>query len=48
MSDITSLDNLRNYFNSGVTQTYSFRKEQLKKLKSTILNHEQDIYDCIA
>jgi aldehyde dehydrogenase (NAD+) len=36
---------LRNYFDSGITLPYAFRKEQLKKLKQSILNHEQDLYD---
>lgn len=47
MTDITSLENLQKYFNSGGTQSYSFRKEQLKKLKSAVLEHEQEIYDAL-
>ena len=47
MADITSLEKLRQYFNSGSTKPYTFRKEQLKKLKSSILNHEQDLYDAL-
>lgn len=47
MSDITSLNKLKNYFNSGATQSYAFRKEQLKKLKTAIFNHEQDLYDAL-
>ncbi|MEI9944029.1 MAG: aldehyde dehydrogenase [Chitinophagaceae bacterium] len=38
---------LRQYFDSGITRSYSFRKEQLQKLKKSILNHEQDIYDAL-
>lgn len=47
MPDITHLNNLQDYFNSGATQSYAFRKEQLKKLKSTILDHEQELYDAL-
>ena len=44
---LTSLQHLRTHFNSGITKEYSFRKEQLKKLKSSILKHEQDLYDAL-
>ncbi len=47
MADIASLEKLRTYFHSGVTRSYSFRKEQLKKLKASILNHEQDLYNAL-
>ena len=38
---------LRSYFDSGATKEFFFRKEQLKKLKASILNHEQDLYDAL-
>lgn len=47
MPDIASLEKMRQYFNSGETKPYSFRKEQLKKLKSSILNHEEDLYNAL-
>jgi aldehyde dehydrogenase (NAD+) len=47
MADITSLEKMRQYFNTGTTKPYAFRKEQLKKLKASILNHEQDLYDAL-
>jgi len=47
MADISSLGKMRQYFNSGATRSYVFRKEQLKKLKSSILKHEQDLYDAL-
>jgi aldehyde dehydrogenase (NAD+) len=47
MADISSLENLRKYFSRGNTQSYAFRKEQLKKLKASVLDHEQDIYDAL-
>ena len=47
MADISSLEKMRRHFNSGATRLYAFRKEQLKKLKAAILNHEQDLYDAL-
>src|SRR6185503_6519845 len=44
---LSSLQRLRDYFNSGITKDYNFRKEQLKKLKASILKHEQDLYDAL-
>ncbi|HLG39572.1 MAG TPA: aldehyde dehydrogenase [Chitinophagaceae bacterium] len=38
---------LRKHFASGITLPYTFRKEQLKKLKQSILSHEQDLYDAL-
>lgn len=35
---------MRSFFLSGATQSFTFRKEQLKKLKKAILAHEQEIY----
>ncbi|HJS54202.1 MAG TPA: hypothetical protein VJ765_06645, partial [Chitinophagaceae bacterium] len=47
MADISRLEKMRHYFNSGITRPYSFRKGHLKKLRSSILNHEQDLYDSL-
>ncbi len=47
MADITQLEKMRQYFSTGSTLSYDFRKEQLKKLKTSILNHEQDLYDAL-
>jgi aldehyde dehydrogenase (NAD+) len=38
---------LRHHFDSGITLSYAFRKEQLKKLKQSIMEHEQAIYDAL-
>lgn len=38
------LGQLRSYFESGATQSYSFRKQQLKKLKDSILKYEDELY----
>ncbi len=47
MADISSLEKMRHYFNSGATRPYAFRREQLQKLKASILKHEQDLYDAL-
>jgi aldehyde dehydrogenase (NAD+) len=47
MADITSLEKMRQHFNSGATRPYTFRKDRLKKLKIAILRHEQDLYDAL-
>lgn len=47
MPDIASLEKMRRYFNSGATRSYAFRKEQLKKLKTAILRHEDELYDAL-
>ncbi|MEO6612494.1 MAG: aldehyde dehydrogenase [Chitinophagaceae bacterium] len=47
MADIASLQRMREFFNNGITRTYAFRKEQLKKLKASILRHEQGLYDAL-
>ena len=35
---------MRNYYNSGITKPYAFRRQQLKKLKQAIEKKEQEIY----
>jgi aldehyde dehydrogenase (NAD+) len=47
MANITSLEKMRQHFNGGSTKSYAFRKEQLKQLKTSILSHEQDLYDAL-
>lgn len=47
MAEITSLERMQVFFTSGATKTYQFRKEQLKKLKSSILKHEEDLYNAL-
>jgi len=37
----------RNYFNSGATRSYTFRKQQLLALKECIVRYEQQIYDAL-
>ncbi len=38
-----SVNRKRQYFESGVTRSYAFRKEQLQKLKAAIVGYEFDI-----
>jgi aldehyde dehydrogenase (NAD+) len=47
MNFTTELQNLQTYFNSGVTKSYTFRLDQLKKLKTSILQHEAEIYNAL-
>jgi len=47
METIKSLLDLREYFDQGNTQSYQFRKEQLLQLKSSIIRHEQDLYNAL-
>ena len=44
---ISNLSLLRRHFDSGNTLAYEFRRDQLEKLKQSILNHEQDLYDAL-
>ncbi len=44
------MDNLiqmRNYFNSGITKPYAFRKEQLKKLRAAVKKYENQIHEAL-
>jgi aldehyde dehydrogenase (NAD+) len=41
------LQGLRAFYESGVTRTLAFRKQQLQKLKATILKYEQPLYDAL-
>lgn len=40
MANMEQLQAMRQYFESGATKPYSFRKEQLKKLKTALLKYE--------
>src|SRR4030095_9127864 len=46
--NIGNLSAIRDYFDSGVTRPYSFRKEQLQKLKTAILKYESELYDALC
>jgi aldehyde dehydrogenase (NAD+) len=41
------LDRLRNFYQSGATLPYEFRKEKLQLLKAAILKYEQQLYNAL-
>ena len=44
------MDNLiqmRNHFNSGITKSYAFRKEQLKKLQAAVKKYENQLHEAL-
>jgi aldehyde dehydrogenase (NAD+) len=44
---IGRLEGLRQFYKSGRTRPYRFRKDQLHKLKSAILLHEKNLHDAL-
>ena len=44
---IGRLHNMRQFYNSGQTRPYHFRKQQLQKLRSAILSYEKDLHDAL-
>jgi aldehyde dehydrogenase (NAD+) len=44
MDTKAALGAMRNYFDSGATKSYDFRKMQLQKLKAAVVAHEEEIY----
>ena len=46
-NSIDKLSAMRHYFNSGISRSYVFRKEQLQKLKQAVLDHEHHLYDAL-
>ena len=46
-NSIDKLSAIRHYFNSGISRSYVFRKEQLQKLKQAVLDHEHHLYDAL-
>jgi aldehyde dehydrogenase (NAD+) len=44
---IEQLQALRNYYKGGITRAYAFRKQQLQKLRSAILQHEKELHDAL-
>ena len=47
MSLVNKLIALRDFYNSGATRSFDFRKKQLKKLKAVIEQYEQKIYQAL-
>ena len=44
---IGRLYGLRQFYQSGQTRPFRFRKQQLQKLKAAILSHEKDLHDAL-
>ena len=49
MSSLTigDLASMRHFFDSGMTRPYSYRKEQLQRLKAAITKYETQLYDAL-
>lgn len=47
MTLISRLEKLHRYFHRGETRSITFRKEQLGKLKASIIRHEQELYKAL-
>jgi len=47
MPTLNQLTDIRHYYNSGATKSYSFRKQQLQKLRDVVIAHEQEIYEAL-
>jgi aldehyde dehydrogenase (NAD+) len=47
MASTVALQNMRAFYNSGTTRSYAFRKQQLKKLRQALLQHEEEIYGAL-
>jgi aldehyde dehydrogenase (NAD+) len=45
--ETTQLELVSAYFNSSITRSYAFRKEQLLKLKKAVLRYEKEFYDVL-
>ena len=43
----TQMEALRQYFQSGATQSYAFRIQQLERLKKTVLESEKVLYEAL-
>jgi aldehyde dehydrogenase (NAD+) len=44
---LQGLRKMREFFNTGATKSFSFRREQLKKLRSAILANEKDLHEAL-
>jgi aldehyde dehydrogenase (NAD+) len=47
MTNISRLQDMRHYFDSGATRTYAFRKQQLLAFKACIKKYESEIYTAL-
>lgn len=44
---LPQLEAMQSYFGTGATLDYSFRRQQLQRLKDALYAHEQDLYDAL-
>lgn len=44
MSSLNKLTAIRDFYNTGATRSFDFRKQQLQKLKAAMIKYEQEIY----
>ena len=44
MDTTAALEAMRQYYDSGATRSYAFRKEQLLKLKASVIKYEKEIF----
>ena len=44
---LPQLQKMQEYFASGITFNYEFRKQQLLKLKDALYHYEKEIYDAL-
>lgn len=44
---VKQLNQMREYFNTGATRSYAFRKKQLEVLKQAVQDHEEEIYTAL-
>ena len=47
MNTKAATDKMRRYFETGITKSYSFRKEQLQKLKAAVQKYEVEIFEAL-
>lgn len=46
-SSLAELTQMRRFYESGATRNYTFRKQQLQRLKQVVLDNENDIFDAL-
>ena len=47
MDTTVALEAMRQYYDSGATRSYAFRKEQLLRLKASVIKYEKEIFEAL-
>ena len=47
MKSVKELNNLREFYKSGATKSFEFRKQQLIKLKHVVTKYEKEIFKAL-